>query len=69
MSTILIEQNDKGTDRLEIVCARFGPNFPDYKGEMYPAIYWDGTEEGFAVISAEQAVQLARLLTGTSETV
>ncbi|MCV7191489.1 hypothetical protein [Mycolicibacterium brumae] len=62
-TTILVEQDDDGTNRLEIVCKPFDPADADYDGELFLGIYWDGKEEAFGILKREHAAKLAELLT------
>ena len=50
-------------DKTEIVCTPFEPQFSDYAGEKFLAIFYRGKEEAFVVLTADQAAQLAQLLT------
>jgi hypothetical protein len=63
--TILIEQNENGRERCEVVCRPFEADDPECAGERYLAIYWNGEEESFAVLKPDHAAHLARLLVGT----
>lgn len=58
---------DEPDERNVVVCIPFEPHDPEYAGERYLGLFYRGTEESFVVLSADQAAQLAELLTKNVE--
>ena len=50
-------------DKTEVLCTPFEPQFADYAGEKFLGIFYRGKEEAFVVLTADQAAELAQLLT------
>lgn len=48
---------------IEVRCTPFEPDLPRYAGERLLIIHYNGTDEGFVVLSADQSARLAELLT------
>jgi len=50
-------------ERTQVLCTPFEPQFAGYEGEKLLSICFRDEEEGFVVLTATQAQQLAELLT------
>ncbi|WP_418602490.1 hypothetical protein [Mycolicibacterium sp. SCSIO 43805] len=55
--------DDEPDGRIEVACYPFEPHDSGYAGERFLAFFYRGEEEGFVVLTADQANQLAQLLT------
>lgn len=64
-TSVVVVQDQFG--KIEVVCHPFEPDADDYAGERHLAIMYDGREESFAILKADQCAALARLLTSETQ--
>lgn len=58
---------DHPDEKNVVICVPFEPNDPEYAGERYLGLFYNGTEESFVILTSGQAARLAELLTQSVE--